>query len=198
MIGFIRGILIDKEPTRAVLENNGIGYELMIPVSTFVQLPEPGEIVVLHSHLHVREDAMILVGFFTRGEKDLFQLLLTVSGIGLRSALGILSGSKVPEVLASIAGGNEAALTRIPGLGKKTAQRLILDLKEKAAARLRQIGEPSQPAARLDSDIAEQAIQAMVSLGYAKAEAARAVERAAARLGEKPDIEELLRTALQL
>ena len=198
MISSVRGILKEKQPTHAVIENNGIGFELLIPLSTFIQLPELGKELFLHSHLHVREDAISLVGFATREEKELFQLLLSVSGIGLRSALGILSGCKVTEFYTFIAEANEAALTRIPGLGKKTAQRLILDLKDKAVAKLPALTGAERKKSRLDTTLFEEAVQAMLSLGYSRNEAVRAIERAAETLGAAPAIEELLKVALQV
>ncbi|MBN2356978.1 Holliday junction branch migration protein RuvA [candidate division KSB1 bacterium] len=197
MISFVHGKLTEKHPTHVVVENNGVGFELLIPLSTFTELPEIGRQVKLYSHLHVREDAMTLIGFYSEEERSLFKLLLSVSGIGLRSALGILSGSKVNEVYAYIAEGNENALTRIPGLGKKTAQRLILDLRDKAASKLPALTGVEKKTAIPEPELFEEAVQAMLSLGYSRPEAVRAIEKAAESLSAAPTIEELLKSALQ-
>ncbi len=197
MISFVRAILTDKQPTHVVVEREGLGLEILIPLSTFTALPEVGESVLLHTHLHVREDALTLIGFATPAEKELFQLLLTVSGIGVRSALAILSGCRVDELFTWIARGDEVALTRIPGLGKKTAQRMILDLKEKAAQQLQKGGLTAAPTPAVAPQLSEQAVQALTALGFSKLEAQKALEKAAARLGEGAELEDLLRSALQ-
>ncbi|HOC89837.1 MAG TPA: Holliday junction branch migration protein RuvA [bacterium] len=197
MISFVRAILTDKQPTHVVVEREGLGLEILIPLSTFTALPEVGESVLLHTHLHVREDALTLIGFATPAEKELFQLLLTVSGIGVRSALAILSGCRVDELFTWIARGDEVALTRIPGLGKKTAQRMILDLKEKAAQQLQKGGLTAVPTPAVAPQLSEQAVQALTALGFSKLEAQKALEKAAARLGEGAELEDLLRSALQ-
>lgn len=197
MIAFINGILKEKQPTHAVIEKDGIGFELLIPMSTFAKLPDVGQPVQLYSHLHVREDAINLIGFAEREEKELFQLLLTVSGIGMRSALGILSGCKVNEFYTFIVQGDEAALTRIPGLGKKTAQRLILDLKDKAAAKLPAMVGVDKKKPKIQPALFDEAMEAMMSLGYSRAEAMRAIEKAAEIVGDSPTIEELLQVALK-
>lgn len=197
MISFVRAILTDKQPTHVVVEREGLGLEILIPLSTFTALPEVGESVLLHTHLHVREDALTLIGFATPADKELFQLLLTVSGIGVRSALAILSGCRVDELFTWIARGDEVALTRIPGLGKKTAQRMILDLKEKAAQQLQKGGLTAAPTPAVAPQLSEQAVQALTALGFSKLEAQKALEKAAARLGEGAELEDLLRSALQ-
>ncbi|HNW61006.1 MAG TPA: Holliday junction branch migration protein RuvA [bacterium] len=197
MIAFVRALLTDKQPTRVVVEHNGLGLEMLIPLSTFAALPGVGAEVFLHTHLHVREDALTLVGFASAAEKELFELLLSVSGIGVRSALAILGGSPPAELYGWIARGDEAALTRIPGLGKKTAQRLILDLKEKAAQQLQSGGFAAPAAAAPPPEFAEQAVLALTGLGFSKPEAQRAIDKAAARLGAEAKLEELLRAALQ-
>jgi holliday junction DNA helicase RuvA len=197
MIAFVRGTLIEKHPTRVVVQMSGMGMEVLVPVSTFERLPECGQDVLLHTHLHVREDALILVGFTTTDEKELFLLLLSVSGIGIKLALSILSGCKPIDLYRFIAEGQEAALTRIPGLGKKTAQRIILDLKDKAASQLGKMNVDTTLPARRNRALLEEAIQAMTALGYSRPEASRAIEKAGQRLGEEASIEDLLRAALQ-
>ncbi len=197
MIASVRGTLIEKNPTHVILDHQGIGMEILIPLSTFANLPGVGTTVSLFTHLHVREDALTLIGFASSAEKELFQMLLSVSGIGVRSALGILSGSRVEELYGYIARGDEVALTRIQGLGKKTAQRLIIDLKEKATQRLQ--GQPAGAAemAVIPGERGEQAVLALMSLGFTKAEAQKALLKAAAKTGDRADLETLIRTALQ-
>ncbi len=197
MIAFISGVLVGKTATRAVVRTAGVGLDVLIPLSTFEKLPDPGAAVMLQTHLHVREDALSLIGFFSIEEKELFQMLVSVSGIGVKLALGILSGCKIADLYKYLAEGNEASLTRIPGLGKKTAQRLILDLKDKAVAQLGKIATDLSIPVRLNRDMLEQAIQAMLSLGYTRPEAVRSIEKAANALGEEASIEKLLRQALQ-
>ncbi len=197
MIAFLRAQLTLKEPTRVVVERDGMGVEVLIPLSTFAVLPEVGAELLLHTHLHVREDALTLIGFATPAEKELFELLLSVSGIGVRSGLAILSGSRPEELYGWIARGEEAALTRIPGLGKKTAQRMILDLRDKAAQQLQKGGPAATPAPAAAPEVSEQAILALTGLGFSKLEAQRAIDKAAARLGAEAKLEDLLRTALQ-
>jgi len=197
MIAFVNGVLVTKTATRAVVRTAGVGLDILIPLSTFEKLPDPGATVTLQTHLHVREDALSLIGFFSIEEKELFQMLVSVSGIGVKLALGILSGCKIADLYKYLAEGNEASLTRIPGLGKKTAQRLILDLKDKAAAQLGKVATDLSIPARLNRDMLEQAIQAMLSLGYTRPEAVRNIEKAANTLGEEASIEKLLRQALQ-
>jgi holliday junction DNA helicase RuvA len=197
MIAFIQGVCMAKSPTRTVIQTAGVGLEALIPVSTFERLPDIGMETILHTHLHVREDALTLVGFATVEEKELFLLLLSVSGIGVKVALGILSGSKIVDLYRHIAEANEAALTRIPGLGKKTAQRIILDLKEKANTQLARLAMDTSGPAHKNRALLEEAIQAMTSLGYTRPEASRAIEKAAQQLGDNAGIENLLRQALQ-
>jgi len=196
MIAFVHGVLISKHPTRAVIEVGGVGLEVWISVSTFERLPERGE-VTLQTHLHVREDALTLIGFATPEEKELFLLLLSVSGIGVKLALGILSGSKITDLYQHLANGDEMALTRIPGLGKKTAQRLILDLREKAVQQMGKIATDVTLPAVMNRSLLEEAIQAMTSLGYTRPEAVRAIEKAAQQIGADVTLEKLLRQALQ-
>ena len=197
MIAFVRGTLIEKHPTRAVVQVSGMGVDVLLPVSTFEHLPESGREVMLHTHLHVREDALTLVGFATLEEKELFLLLLSVSGIGVKLALSILSGCRPVDLYRYIAEGQELALTRIPGLGHKTAQRIILELKDKASSQLSKLRVDTTASVRMNRALLEEAIQAMTALGYSRPEAVRAIEKAGQRLGEDASIEDMLRAALQ-
>ncbi|MDZ7346240.1 MAG: Holliday junction branch migration protein RuvA [candidate division KSB1 bacterium] len=196
MIAFLRGVLIDKQPTHTIIESGGIGYELQIPISTFEQLPAKGEPVQLLTHLYVREDLLALYGFFTLEERDLFRDLLSVSGIGPRLALTMLSNSSVEQIYKWIADGDEDALSRIKGVGKKTAQRLILDLKLRAADKVRD-GGVKETAAPVKSELFEQAAAALTALGYNRKEAELLVQKAAAQLGKEASVEELIRNALR-
>lgn len=195
MISSVRGQLVEKFPTHVVIENNGIGLEVLIPVSTYEKIGRDNTATLL-THLHVREDALILFGFATPEERELFRDLLSVSGIGPKLAIGILSGSTVDQIYRHIANGDEASLTKIKGLGKKTAQRMILDLKDRAADKIKDAApqpDPFMPALNAE---AEQSVLAMMSLGYSKKEAEAAVARAMTRGGAEASVEELIRIAL--
>lgn len=198
MIAFIQGKLVDKSPTRVTIDVDGVGFELSIPVSTYERLEEPGTDVMLLTHLHVREDALILIGFSSAEEKELFQMLISVSGIGVKLALGIISGCQSSDLYRYIVEGNESALVRIPGLGKKTAQRMIVDLKDKVASRVTGIAQATGVASKIRADLTEETLHAMVSLGYGKAEAMRAIEMAARGDKRLNTVEDLLRAALKV
>src|SRR5258708_457350 len=173
MIAHLRGKLISKHPNQAVVEAAGVGYEVNISIPTFSALPALGADVALHIHTHVREDALSLFGFLRSEEKQLFEKLISVSGIGPRLAITILSGMPTDSMVAAIKGNNVAALTRIPGIGKKTAERMVLELRDKLDA----FGIPA--AAAVASPVEEDVISALVNLGYQRPMA----ERALARLG---------------
>ena len=194
MISFVRGQIVDKFPTHVIIENNGIGLEVLIPVSTFEKIGRDKTVSLL-TYLHVREDALTLFGFASPEERELFRDVLSVSGIGPKLALGILSGSTVEQIYYHIANGDELNLTKIKGLGKKTAQRLILDLKDKALDKVKNV-TPRDPFMPKMNEQAEQSILAMMSLGYSKREAENKVARAMARGGAEASVEELIRIAL--
>jgi len=196
MISFIRGQLIDKFPTHVVIENNGVGFEIITPLSTFQKIGEPKKEVTLLTYLHVREDALTLFGFATAEERDLFRDVLSVSGVGPKLALGILSGASVEHVYRCLADGDESSLVRIKGLGRKTAQRLILDLKSRAADKIKQVAPSPYHTAAIAGEKAEQGILAMVSLGYSKKEAELAIGKVLGKISEDVAVEELIRLAL--
>ncbi len=173
MIAHLRGKLISKHPNQAVVEAAGVGYEVNISIPTFSALPSLGAEVALFVHTHVREDALALFGFLRSEEKQLFEKLISVSGIGPKLAITILSGMPADAMVAAIKGNNIAALTRIPGIGKKTAERMVLELRDKLEA----FGAAA--AAPVVSPVEEDVISALVNLGYQRALA----ERALARLG---------------
>jgi Holliday junction DNA helicase RuvA len=194
MIAKISGFLLEKSPTRVLIEVSGIGYEIHIPLSTFDKLGAIGEKTSLFTHLHVREDAQQLFGFATATEKQLFQHLLAVTGIGPKVAQGILSGCSVETFCRYIAQNEIAALTSIPGIGKKTAERLVLELRDRLARWLPD--GAADTAKSKTSAIQEETIMALVSLGYNRLAAEKAVEQVTREAGELP-VEELIKRALR-
>lgn len=194
MIAQLQGRLLHKSPTRAVVEVNGVGYELHIPLSTYEKLGGAGESSTLLTYLHVREDVLQLYGFSTNDEKTLFQHLIAVSGIGPRLAQSILSGCSVATFCSYIRNNEIASLTSIPGIGKKTAERLIIELRD----RLKNLAlAPAETAAAAPPlPVIEEAVLALVSLGYVRASAEKALRRAQQEEGELP-VEELIKRALR-
>ncbi|HSC48304.1 MAG TPA: Holliday junction branch migration protein RuvA [Gammaproteobacteria bacterium] len=187
MIGFLRGVLVRKQPPHLVLDVQGVGYEVEAPMSTFYALPGTGAEVLLHTHLVVREDAHILFGFGSEGERRLFRALLRVNGVGPKLALTILSGISVEGFLRCVREGDSAALTRLPGIGKKTGERLVIEMRD----RLEQLG--ASPAGA-DAHPRDEAQSALVALGYRPQEAQHMLQAI-----KDPDLssEELIRRALQ-
>lgn len=191
MIAHLRGTLLAKRPNQAIVETHGVGYDVTISVPTFSEMPPNGAEVALHIHTHVREDTLALYGFLRLPEKQLFEKLLTVSGIGPKLAITILSGMPADEMVAAIRGGDLARLTRIPGIGKKTAERMVLELRDKLPA---PSGAPETSAA-FASPVEEDVISALVNLGYQRASADKAL--LAARGGKGPlTFDALFREAL--
>ena len=195
MIAHLRGKLVSKTPNQAVVECAGVGYDVTISVATYTALPQEGVETALHVHTHVREDQIALFGFSDRQEKRLFEKLIAVSGIGPKLAITVLSGIALDRLVASLRGNDLAMLTKIPGVGKKTAERMVLELKDKlddfAAA-------PMQAASGVRLSVAgEDALSAMVNLGYPRPVAQRAVETAMTKdPGVAEDFEVLFRAAL--
>ena len=190
MIAHINGKLIAKHPNQAVIEAGGVGYDITITVPTFTALPALGETVALHIHTHVREDALALFGFLQTDEKKLFERLLQVSGIGPKLAITILSGMATGEMVGAIRGGDLARLTRIPGIGKKTAERMVVELRDKLAA----FGEPE--ARPVTSPVEEDVLSALVNLGYQRAAAERALAAATRAAGGPATFDVLFRESL--
>ena len=194
MIASLTGILKAKLPTEVLVDVNGVGYSISIPFSTFEKLGEPYATVTLLTHLQVREDALQLYGFLTEDERYFFRLLISVSGIGPKIAQGILSGISVKELRDHIVGGNAGALTAIPGIGKKTAERLILELREKVS----RTDGSSGIAPRPSDDQRTQALMALTSLGYSKSISEKALQRV---FSESPptnlSLEEIIKRALR-
>ena len=170
MIGRLAGLLAEKTPPRLLIDCHGVGYEVDVPMSTFYNLPATGQAVTLLTHLSVREDAHTLYGFGTAAERNAFRQLIRISGIGPRMALAVLSGMSVGELAQTVASQQAGRLTKIPGIGKKTAERLLLELKGKLAPDL------GLPGAAATSDAQADIQQALLALGYSEKEAAAALK----------------------
>ena len=198
MIAQLRGRLARKEPHRIVLDVNGVGYQIFIPLSTYYQLPDVAAEVFLHTHTHVREDAIQLFGFHTREEQTLFELLQGVSGIGPRLATNILSGISVEELVPALSEGNLTRLRAVPGVGKKLAERLVVELREKVGTgslprpSVAPTG-PTPPTDRALNDV----VSALLNLGCNRKEATKAAEVARQALGPSADFEKLIKAALR-
>lgn len=195
MIGRLAGSLAERQPPYLLVDVHGVGYELQAPLSTFDQLPEHGEAVTLYTHLAVREDGHTLYGFSGRRERDLFRSLIRVSGVGPKLALTLLSGMAVDDFVHCLQTQDATPLTRIPGVGRKTAERLVIEMEGRLADRsLTASASAGQGRGPAPSDAAGEAMTALVALGYKQAEATRLVEAVAdPELGS----EELIRRALQ-
>jgi Holliday junction DNA helicase RuvA len=198
MITFLQGKLVEALPTTVTVEVNGVGYEALIPLSSFDKLPAPGQPVKLLTHLVVREDAHVLYGFMTAAERGLFRLLInSVSGIGPKTALSILSGINVTAFRGAVAGGDVKMLSQISGVGKKTAERIVVELKDKIGAAAALEAGSAQRALSSEEQKVNDATLALMALGYKQAEAHEAIRGAAAVLGPPAGVEELVRAALK-
>jgi Holliday junction DNA helicase RuvA len=196
MITFLQGILVEKEPDRAVINVGGVGYEVLIPLSSYDRLPMAESPVKLLTYHHVREDAQILYGFATEAERDMFNRLLSVSGVGPKLALTALSGLSVRELKVSIVGADIKRLSGISGIGKKTAERLVVELKDKFSA-----GEALEATAGVDEAMPGEVrlrdtVMALISLGYKQVEALKLARAAAEKLGPDAPVEDLIRRSL--
>lgn len=198
MIARINGTLVQKSVTQCVVDVHGTGYRIVVPLSTFYELPEGGRSVVLHIHTHVREDAISLFGFYTEEERDVFELMISVTGIGPRLAVNILSGISATEWVRAVAAEDLKRLTGIPGVGRKTAERMILELKEKAG----KLGSGAVPAGiatvRTGEQVKEDALSALVNLGYKGSSARDAVERIMKEAPEPLSLDRILKQALRI
>ncbi len=197
MIAHLRGILLEKHPNQAVVEAGGVGYDVTIPVSTFSALPEAGREVKLRIHTHVREDAIALFGFATAEERMLFEKLISVGGIGPKLAITVLSGLAATELIAAIRAGATERLVRIPGVGKKTAERMILELREKLPETAAAAGAPAGTAgAALLSALEQDVVSALLNLGATPAAAEAAIKKAKGA-GAAQEFEPLFRRSLE-
>ena len=196
MIGSLHGCLSEKQPSRLVVDVQGVGYELQVPLSTFYGLGEVGSDVSLRVHTHVREDALSLFGFATRLELDVFERLIGISGVGPRLALAVLSGIEPPELVRAVRAGDVVRLTKIPGVGKKTAERIVLELKDRLPAGL-DIDVDSDEGGATDGDLRDDVLSALLNLGYHRPFAERAVDAAVASAAATDGFESVLRQALR-
>jgi len=199
VIGRLRGTLAEKQPPHLILDVNGLGYELEVPMTTLYRLPPVGQAVTLHTHLVVREDAQLLYGFFEKRERELFRELIRLNGVGPKLALALMSGLDVDELVRCVQAQDTSALTRVPGVGKKTAERLLVELKDRFKAwetapamfELMPTGpDHAAPVATAEAD----AVSALISLGYKPQEASKAVS---AIQTKGLSSEELIRRALK-
>jgi Holliday junction DNA helicase RuvA len=196
MIAFLRGLVHDKQPNRVIVDVGGIGYDVHVPLSTFYNLGDEGAEVSLRVHTHVREDALQLYGFLTELERQVFERLIAISGIGPKLAIVVLSGMEPRELVTAVQRADVARLTTIPGIGKKTAERIVLELKD----RLTQIAVPAAPGAAAPESSADQLrfdlLSALLNLGYHRQQAEKAID---ATVKSNPDasFEHAVRTALR-
>jgi Holliday junction DNA helicase RuvA len=191
VIARVEGQLAEKTPGVVILDVGGVGYEVRVPLSTFLELPDEGKTVRLRIHTYVREDALVLYGFLTEEERVAFGLLLGISGVGPRHALAILSGLPVARLVQAIRRGDLAPLQAVPGVGRKTAERILVDLRDKVA-RL-EVPQTASASDQLD----ESTVSALLNLGYPRPESEKALQRARETAGESPTLEDLIREALR-
>ncbi|MFQ5792566.1 MAG: Holliday junction branch migration protein RuvA [Acidobacteriota bacterium] len=185
MIAHLRGTLLVKKPGHVVLEVGGVGYKVLIPLSTYYELDGEGKTARFLVHTHVREDTFALYGFLTEVEESLFEKLISVAGVGPALALKVLSGLEPPELVNAIRGGDLRRLSSIPGVGRKTAERLVVELKEKMPAVMAVAGSPGEAAPEPESALRDDLLSALVNLGYQRAQADRAVTQV---LKDDPDV----------
>ena len=196
MIGHLRGTILEKHPNQVIVESAGVGYDVQIPISTYTALADAGATAALRIHTHVREDALLLFGFATAGEKALFERLISVSGIGPKLAITVLSGLPTADLVSAIRSGDVARLVRIPGVGKKTAERMVLELKDKLAS-IDIAGRTAAPASAgapldpLDQDV----LSALQNLGCSRPAAEEALRKVKER-GAPAEFEPLYRAGL--
>ncbi|MBE0492986.1 MAG: Holliday junction branch migration protein RuvA [Thiomicrospira sp.] len=197
MIGFLRGQLVVKQPPLLVIDVNGVGYEVEAPMSSFYALKEIGSEVQILTHMHVREDAMLLFGFVTEQERALFRELIKVSGIGAKMALGILSSQAVDEFCAHVNAADTAALSKVPGIGKKTAERLVIEMRDRLKSWQManpQTNSTSKSSPGLVTSYSHSAVSALVSLGYKESQAESLIQSV---YEEGLSLEVLIKRALQ-
>ena len=196
MIARLAGTLAGKTPGRIIVDVQGVGYDVQVPLSTFYVLGEPGTGVTLRVHTHVREDVIALYGFATALEQDLFERLIAISGIGPKLALAVLSGMEPPDLLRAIRGQDVERLTAIPGVGKKTAERIGLELKDRLPASLQAAADAAKPPAPGD-ELRADVLSALLNLGYQRAAADKAIEKVL-KDAPQPRFDEALRAVLRV
>jgi Holliday junction DNA helicase RuvA len=198
MISFLQGKLVDALPTSVTVNVNGVGYDVLIPLSSFDKLPQPGGEVTILTHLVVREDAHILYGFMTVPERELFRMLINnVSGIGPKTALNVLSGMTAVTFRGAVASGDVKSLSQISGVGKKTAERIVVELRDKVGAAGAWEATSAARSLSASDQKVNDAVLALMALGFKQPDAHESVRAAQAMLGEKAGVEELVRAALK-
>jgi Holliday junction DNA helicase RuvA len=200
MIGRLEGVLREKRPTSVLIDVAGVGYEVLVPLSTFADLPDAGKVVSLRIHTHVREDAFLLFGFRTAREREVFELLLLASRVGPKLALTVLSGIDADELVVAIRDAEVAMLQSVPGIGKRMAERIVVELRDKVAELAIPNEAPSRgsdPRGDPADDCLDEILSALSNLGVARAQAERSARSALAELGPDAPIEGLIRTALR-
>ena len=199
MIALISGKIAYKGISHVIVDVQGVGYRIFIPLTTFYELPEAGQIITLHVHTNVKQDAINLFGFYTVQERDLFQLMISVSGIGPKIAMNILSGISAQELLRAISSGNVGKLVNIPGVGKKMAERLILELKEKVIKKMMMEKMPAADDQHQASEIIiEDVLSALVNLGYKSNVAKDALDKVLQASEEELGMDQLLKKTLKI
>jgi Holliday junction DNA helicase RuvA len=199
MIALISGKIVYKGISHVIVDVQGVGYRVFIPLTTFYELPEAGQTITLHVHTNVKQDAINLFGFYTVQERDLFQLMISVSGIGPKMSMNILSGISAQELLRAISGGNVGKLVNIPGVGKKMAERLILELKEKIIKKMMLDEMPvADDQHQANEIIMEDALSALVNLGYKSNVAKDALDKALRSSDEEIGMDTLLKKTLKI
>lgn len=197
MIALLRGRLAEKHPNRLIVDVDGVGYDVQVPLSTFYDLGDPGTDVLLRIHTHVREDQIALFGFATTLEQQLFERLLSVSGVGPKVALNVLSGIEPIEFVRAVRTADIARLCRVPGIGKKTAERIALELKDKLPAQAQAASGAPAPVATPEDEMRTDVLSALVNLGYQRAQADKAVESALKAAQAPASFQQVLRAALK-
>ncbi len=201
MIGRLEGVLREKRPTSVLIDVAGVGYEVLVPLSTFADLPDEGKVVSLRIHTHVREDALVLFGFRSAREREVFELLLLASRVGPKLALTVLSGIGANELALAIRDGEIAVLQSVPGIGRRMAERIVVELRDRVAELVAPEEGPSperelRPEAPTDGGL-DEILSALSNLGVSRAQAERSARSALAELGPEAPIEGLIRTALR-
>ncbi|MDP1991579.1 MAG: Holliday junction branch migration protein RuvA [Syntrophales bacterium] len=197
MIARLSGILVEKSVTQCIVDVHGAGYRVVVPLTTFYELPDIGQPVVIHVHTHVREDAIHLYGFHAREEQAIFQLMISVSGIGPKLAINILSGITAGELIRAVTEDDLKRLTGIPGVGKKTAERMVLELKDKVAKLDRETDEVGVVTDEEGAQVKEDALSALVNLGYKGSAVKEVVDRIMREAPDAPSLDQLLKRVLR-
>jgi Holliday junction DNA helicase RuvA len=198
MIARLSGILIEKSVTQCIVDVHGVAYRVVIPLTTFYELSEIGQPVVIHIHTHVREDAIHLYGFHVQADREVFELMISVSGIGPKLAINVLSGIAAGELVRAVNEEDLKRLTGIPGVGKKTAERMILELKDKMAKIGREIPPGGTDTSKAGGQVKDDALSALVNLGYKGSAVKEVVDRIIREAQEPPSLDRLLKQALRV